>query len=88
MPKPFYHTIVIDLHIVYDGTYYFYNRHENGRIMVDADRITAERAGNIIQLNEDDPAVEVSTRGRVQIGSPHGWSWMAKIVVHKELADV
>lgn len=82
-----YHKTTIDLHIVFDGHFYFYNRHENGRIVVDADRITAERAGNIIKMNEDDPAVEISTRGQVQIGSAHGWSWMAKIVAHKELAD-
>lgn len=84
MAETFYHTTIIELHIVYDGTYYFYNRHENGRIIINANRIDAERAANIIRLNGDDPAVTISQRGQVQIGSAHGWSWMAQIVAQNK----
>ena len=79
MTEPFYHTVTIQLHIAYDGHFYFYNRHENGRIVIDADRISAERAADIMKLNDDDPAVQTSKR---IIDS--GWSWMASVNVQVE----
>jgi len=68
---------IVELHIVWDGHFYFLNRIRPASRR--PQNITAERAAEIIQLNEDDPGVEISTRGMVQIGSQHSWSWMAKI---------
>lgn len=47
MTKQSYHTTTIDLHIVYDGSLYFYNRTENGRLVINSQRIDAERGGGI-----------------------------------------
>ena len=44
MANQSYHTTIIKLHIVYDGHFYFYDRHENGQLIIDAQRIDAERA--------------------------------------------
>jgi hypothetical protein len=79
MTEPFYHTVTIHLHIAYDGTLHFYNRRENGRIVIDAKPISAQRAADIMKLNDDDPAVQTSQR---PIGS--GWSWMASVNVQVE----
>lgn len=72
--------VKIEIHIVWDGHFYFYNRHENRQIIIDAKPISSERAANIIKLNSTDPAVNVSSRGAVEIGSKHNWSWMATII--------
>lgn len=79
MTEPFYHTVTINLHIAHDGNYYFYTRRENGRIMVDSQRISAQRAADIMKLNDEDPAVKTSQR---QIGN--GWSWLADVAVQVE----
>ena len=79
MAQPFYHNVTVSLHIVYDGHLYFYNRRENGRIVVDAKPISRERAADIMRLNEDDPAVKVSKRG-----TESGFSWMADVTVQVE----
>lgn len=76
-------TTVTELHMVWNGHHYILNRIRpaGGK----AQFITPERAAEIIRLNEDEPGVEVTTRGRVQIGSEWGWSWMAKITTTCEL---
>ena len=68
---------ITEIHLVWDGWNYFLTRIRpaGGR----PERETAEQAAEIIQLNEGDPAVEISTRGKVEIGSEWGWSWMARI---------
>lgn len=87
MANQSYHTTIIKLHIVYDGHFYFYDRHENGQLIIDAQRIDAERTTNIIKLNEEDPAVEISTRGKVEIGNPKGWSWMGTITAQHKVME-
>jgi hypothetical protein len=73
---------ITEIHLVWDGTFYFLNRiHPASKR---PERITAERAAEIIRMNTDDPAVEISTRGQVQIGSRSSWSWMAKITTINE----
>lgn len=79
MAQPFYHNVTVNLHIVHDGHYYFYTRRENGRIVVDAKPITASRANDIMQLNEEDTAVKTSRRQ-----TDRGFSWMADVVVQVE----
>lgn len=79
MAEPFYHNVVINLHIVKHNDFYFYTRRENGRTIIDAQRINAERATGIMRLNEDDPAVSVSQRQ-----TEEGFSWIADIVVQVE----
>ena len=77
-------TTVTELHLVWDGHYYFLSRIkplEGAPI----ERITAERAADIIRLNESEPGVEISTRGKVEIGSEWGWSWLARIKTQKEV---
>lgn len=69
--------IVTEIHLIWDGNFYFLNRlrPHGGK----PERKTAEQAAEIIRLNESDPAVEISTRGQVEVGSPQPWSWIAKI---------
>lgn len=76
-------TTVTELHMVWNGHHYILNRIRpaGGK----AQFLTAERAAEIIRLNQNEPGVEVSTRGHVQIGSPWEWSWMAKITTTCEL---
>lgn len=75
-------TIITEIHLVWDGTFYFLNRIRPASKR--PERITAERAAEIIRLNTDEPGVQVSTRGQVQIGSRHGWSWIATITTSGE----
>ncbi|MCC6603083.1 MAG: hypothetical protein IT327_07730 [Anaerolineae bacterium] len=74
--------IITEIHLVWDGTFYFLNRIRPAGKR--PERITAERAAEIIRLNTGEPGVEVSTRGQVQIGSRHGWSWIATITTAGE----
>ena len=73
---------ITEIHLVWDGNFYFLNRLRpaSGR----PERINAERAAEIIRLNESEPGVEISTNGKVEIGSKHGWSWIAKITTAVE----
>lgn len=81
-------TVITELHLTWDGRTYFLNR-IRPRQEFKPERLTAERAADIIRLNASEPGVEISTRGKVEIGSEWGWSWMAKITtsVEVELRD-
>lgn len=79
MSESFYHNVKVSLHIVKDNNFHFYTRRENGRIVIDAERISAQRAADIMQLNEEDPAVTISQRQ-----ADCGFSWMADVVVQVE----
>lgn len=71
-------TIITELHLVWDGRNYFLKRTQPQK-HCNAEWLTAERAADIIRLNESEPGVEISTRGVVEIGSEWSWSWMATI---------
>lgn len=68
---------ITEIHLVWDGNFYFLNRLRPAS--GGPKPISAERAAEIIRLNQSEPGVEISTRGDVTIGSAHGWSWIAKI---------
>lgn len=80
-------TIITEILLVWDGHRYFLTRiRPSGR----TEPKTAAQAAEILRLNEDQPGIEISTRGEgpVQIGSEYSWSWLAKIttVVEEEPA--
>lgn len=84
IPQTVTETVVTELHLVWDGQNYFLNR-IRPKEQLKPERLTAERAADIIRLNESEPGVEISTRGKVEIGSEWGWSWMAKIKTRREV---
>ncbi len=75
---------IIEIMVVHDGNFYFLNRLRP--VSEGPLRISAERAAEIIQLNEEEAGIEISTRGEgpVEIGSQHSWSWIAKITMINE----
>lgn len=64
----------IQIQIVRDGSFYFYNRTEDGRIAVIGQRITADRAKDIYQANETAIASGAVT---FEPGA-YSWSWTSK----------
>lgn len=72
-------TMTVEIMLVWDGWHYFLTRVRP--IGGKPEAKTAEQAAEIIRLNESEPGVEISTRGKVEIGSNHNWSWLAKIQV-------
>ena len=63
--------IRMQVHVVRDGDFYFYNRYEDGRPVVFAERISMKRARQIVEAAEDGDA-EVSSRGTVSFDPPAG----------------
>lgn len=74
---------ITEILLVWDGQRYFLTRiRPSGR----TEPKTASQAAEILQLNEDEPGIEISSRGEgpVQIGSSWAWSWLAKITTISE----
>lgn len=64
----------IQIQIVRDGQFYFYNRTENGRMVVLGQRISAERARAIYEANETE-----LTSGTVTFApGSFSWSWTSR----------
>ena len=82
IPQTFTETVITELHLVWDGHNYFLNR-IRPRNRFSPEPLTANRAAEIISLNKSEPGVEISTRGKVEIGSAWGWSWIAKITTQR-----
>jgi len=67
----------VEIDIVRHEHFYFYNRRENGRGVVNAQRIAPQRALDIYDANRD---ADQYTTGRVDFGpAPCEWTWTAKL---------
>ena len=72
-------TAVVEIDIVRHEAFYFYNRRENGRSVVSAQRISPERAQGIVEANDD---VEQYATGNVTFSpEPCQWTWTAKLAL-------
>lgn len=72
----------IEINIVRDHGFYFYNRREDGRAVVAAQRIPRERAQEIMAENADDVKYQTGT-ARFDDG-PHQFSWTVEIWPEEE----
>ena len=71
------------IEIVRHNNYYFYNRSENGRYVVEGERISSGRARDIIAANTDQ--VEYQD-GEIRFDpGMHSFSWTGKII--EEVTD-
>jgi len=67
----------VEIDVVRHDHFYFYNRRENGQSVVSAQRISPERAAQIVQSNADS---DQYTTGQVTFQStPCEWTWTAKL---------
>lgn len=66
--------MIIDIDIVHREGYYFYNRREYGRTVIIGERISATRAQQIYEANQDH--AQQRTKGVVSFDASAGeWSW-------------
>ena len=71
--------VAVEIDIVRHEAFYFYNRRENGRGVVTAQRIAPERARGIVEANDD---AEQYVTGKVTFSpEPCQWTWTAKLTV-------
>lgn len=67
----------IEIDIVRDHGFYFYNRREDGRTVINAQRISCDRAQEIMAENANACTCQTGT-ARFDDG-PHQFSWTAEI---------
>ncbi len=67
----------IEINIVRDQGFYFYNRREDGRTVINAQRISCDRAQEIMAENANACTCQTGTV-RFDDG-PHQFSWTAEI---------
>ncbi|MCA9926754.1 MAG: hypothetical protein KC421_30510 [Anaerolineales bacterium] len=73
----------IEVHVVRNGHFYFYSRWRNGMQDVFAEKITRERAQQIVEGSDE--ASEVSSRGEVSFAADGAdFSFIAKWVIGGE----
>jgi len=72
-------TKAVEVDIVRHEHFYFYNRRENGRGIVLAERISPQRALDIYDANAE---AQQYTTGHVDFGpAPCEWTWTAKLAL-------
>ncbi|MBP6473105.1 MAG: hypothetical protein KBE23_06685 [Chloroflexi bacterium] len=72
-------TAVVEIDLVRHEHFYFYNRRENGRSVVNAQRISPQRAQDIYEANAD---AQQHVTGRVDFGPAScEWTWTAKLAL-------
>ena len=72
-------TVAVEIDLVRHEHFYFYNRRENGRSVVNAQRISPQRAQDIFEANAD---AQQHVTGRVDFGPAScEWTWTAKLAL-------
>ncbi len=67
----------VEIDVVRHDNFYFYNRRENGQSVITAERISPQRAAQIVESNADS---DQYATGEVDFGlAVCEWTWTAKL---------
>ena len=79
---------IIEIDIVRHGFFYFMNRRENGRTVVNAQQISRDRAKEVYEANDGlGRQRRINTVDFTDI-RPHEWSWTVTVEEQMEVVNI